>query len=352
VEKKRVALTMFGFITPAAEAAKKSLEALGYEVVAFHANGTGGTAMEELAEEGWFDGILDLATHELADDLKQGYCKGMGSSRLEPKGIPRLVVPGGLDCAVLEFTRESIPPEYRDRKIFFYDFRSAIRLDLEETRFLARQLAAKMNRAPDQVKMLVPSGGWSEADRAKGPLYDPPASGEFMLEVRRAMHPDIEIRVADVHINDPAFAECARRISEKVRDVMEFLGNVGLAGKLKPLDLKITYQDACHLGHAQRIKDQPRSVLGQIPGVELTELPESELCCGSAGIYNMVEPGMSQRLLERKIKHIKETGADWLVAGNPGCLLQIGRGLKQYGLDIKTAHPVELLDWSYRGAAE
>ena len=132
-EKKRVGLTMFGFITPAAEAAKRSLEALGYEVVAFHANGTGGTAMEELAEEGWFDGILDLATHELADELKQGYCKGMGSSRLEPKGIPRLVVPGGLDCAVLEFTRDSIPPEYRDRKIFFYDFRSAIRLDLEET---------------------------------------------------------------------------------------------------------------------------------------------------------------------------------------------------------------------------
>jgi glycolate dehydrogenase iron-sulfur subunit len=152
--------------------------------------------------------------------------------------------------------------------------------------------------------------------------------------------------------HDPAFAERARRISEKARDVMEFLGNVGLAGELKPLDMKITYQDACHLGHAQRIKDQPRSVLGQIPGVELTELPESELCCGSAGIYNMVEPGMSQRLLERKIKHIRETGAGCIAAGNPGCLLQIGRGLKQYGLDIKTAHPVELLDRSYRGAAE
>jgi glycolate oxidase iron-sulfur subunit len=152
--------------------------------------------------------------------------------------------------------------------------------------------------------------------------------------------------------HDPAFAERARTVSEKAKDVMEFLGDVGLTGKLRPLDLKITYQDACHLGHAQRIKDQPRNVLNQIPGVELTELSEAELCCGSAGIYNMVEPGMSQRLLERKIKHIKETGADCLVAGNPGCLLQIGRGLKQYGLDIKTAHPVELLDRSYRGAAE
>jgi glycolate oxidase iron-sulfur subunit len=152
--------------------------------------------------------------------------------------------------------------------------------------------------------------------------------------------------------DDPVFAERARKISEKTRDVMEFLGDIGLAGELKALDLKITYQDACHLGHAQRIKEQPRNVLRQIPGIELNELPESELCCGSAGIYNMVEPDMSRRLLERKIMHLKETGADYLVAGNPGCLLQIRKGIKQHGLDIKTAHPVELLDRSYRGIQE
>ncbi len=152
--------------------------------------------------------------------------------------------------------------------------------------------------------------------------------------------------------DDPVFAERARKISEKTRDVMEFLGDIGLAGELKALDLKIAYQDACHLGHAQRIKEQPRNVLRQIPGIEFTELPESELCCGSAGIYNMVEPDMSRRLLERKLRHLKETGADCLVAGNPGCLLQIGKGIRQHGLGIKTAHPVELLDWSYRGVAE
>lgn len=152
--------------------------------------------------------------------------------------------------------------------------------------------------------------------------------------------------------DDPVFAERARKISEKTKDIMEFLGDASLAGELKPLGLRITYQDACHLGNAQRIKEQPRSVLAQIPGIELTELPESELCCGSAGIYNMVEPEMSERLLERKIKHIRETGADYLTAGNPGCLLQIKKGLKQHGLDIKTAHPVELLDWSYRGVTK
>ncbi len=152
--------------------------------------------------------------------------------------------------------------------------------------------------------------------------------------------------------DDPVFAERARKISAGTKDVMEFLADIGLTGELRELKLKVTYQDACHLGNAQRIKEQPRKVMNLIPGIEFRELPESEICCGSAGIYNMVQPEMSGRLLERKIGHLKETGADYLVAGNPGCLLQIRKGIKQHGLDIKTAHPVELLDWSYRGSAE
>ncbi|MBW1788345.1 MAG: Tm-1-like ATP-binding domain-containing protein, partial [Deltaproteobacteria bacterium] len=174
--KKRIALSMFGFITEGAERVKTSLEDLGYEVIAFHANGTGGMAMEELAAEGLFDGILDFATHELADELKQGYCRGIGPQRLLPvpgMEVPRLVVPGGLDCAVLEFTRDAIPEEYRDRKIFFYDFRSAVRLDESETLAIADQLAEKLNRAPALNKVLIPLEGWSEADQADAPLYDP-----------------------------------------------------------------------------------------------------------------------------------------------------------------------------------
>ncbi|MBK5100756.1 MAG: Tm-1-like ATP-binding domain-containing protein, partial [Desulfobacteraceae bacterium] len=173
-EKKRIALTLFGFITQAAEGIKQFLEEMGYEVIAFHANGTGGMAMEELAAEGYFHGILDLATHELADELMGGYCKGIGPERLGPipgQNVPRLVVPGGLDCAVLEFTRNSIPDEYRGRKIFYYDFRSAIRLTKEETEFLADQLAEKLNSYQSFAKLLVPSRGWSEADREGGPLY-------------------------------------------------------------------------------------------------------------------------------------------------------------------------------------
>ena len=147
--KKRIGLTMFGFITTAAEAVRAYLEQMGHEVVAFHANGAGGLAMEELAREGRFDGILDLATHELADSLyPAGYCHLIGPGRLEPVNVPRLVVPGGLDCVVLEFTRATVPPEFADRRIFFYDFRSAISLDADETDLLARQLAEGINHQP------------------------------------------------------------------------------------------------------------------------------------------------------------------------------------------------------------
>lgn len=149
--------------------------------------------------------------------------------------------------------------------------------------------------------------------------------------------------------DDPEYSERASALSEKTRDVMEFLSDIGIQGDLKELNIKVAYQDACHIGHAQRIKEQPREVLKQIPGLELVEMPEADLCCGSAGIYNLVQPEMSQNLLERKMRNLKRSKADYLVAGNPGCLLQIQKGITQEGLSIKTAHPIELLDWSYRG---
>ena len=150
--------------------------------------------------------------------------------------------------------------------------------------------------------------------------------------------------------DDLAFAGRAQELCTKTRDVMEFLSDIGLKGRLHELNLRVTYQDACHLGHAQRIKSQPRQLMSQIPGLELTEMPESDVCCGSAGIYNLVQPDMSQSLLERKINNLRTQKVDYLVAGNPGCLLQIKKGIDKYGLAIKTAHPIELLDWSYKGA--
>ncbi|UCD82583.1 MAG: Tm-1-like ATP-binding domain-containing protein [Desulfobacterales bacterium] len=216
-EKKRIALPFFGFITTGAEFTRQALESKGYEVIAFHANGTGGMAMEELAAEGYFDGILDLATHELADQLLDGYCGAIGPRRYEPvpgKSIPRLVVPGGLDCAVLEFTRNSIPDQYRDRKIFFYDFRSAIRLNIDETTYLANQLAEKLNRGAADVKVLIPQRGWSEADRQDGPLYDPDTNNFFTARLKESLDPQIEIHEVDHHINDEAFGLIAAEMMD------------------------------------------------------------------------------------------------------------------------------------------
>jgi uncharacterized protein (UPF0261 family) len=218
-EKKRIALPFFGFITAGAEATRSALETLGYEVIAFHANGTGGMAMEELAAEGYFDGILDLATHELADHLLNGYCGAIGPQRYEPvpgRSIPRLVVPGGLDCAVLEFTRQNIPDQYKNRKIFFYDFRSAIRLNIEETTCLANQLAEKLNRDAANIKVLIPTRGWSEADREGGPLYDPAMNSLFTGRLKKILDPKIEIQEVDQHINDSAFADAAAGLMDRM----------------------------------------------------------------------------------------------------------------------------------------
>jgi uncharacterized protein (UPF0261 family) len=215
--KERISLPFFGFITPGAEATRHALERRGYEVIPFHANGIGGMAMEELAAKGYFHGILDLATHELADHLLDGYCGDIGPQRFEPvpgQSIPRLIVPGGLDCAVLQFTRNDIPDQYKDRKIFFYDFRSAIRLNEEETRTLADQLTEKLNKDPSVIKILNPLRGWSEADREGGPLYDPPMNRFFTTSLRERLDPEIEFQDVDYHINDAEFGDIAAQVMD------------------------------------------------------------------------------------------------------------------------------------------
>ena len=217
--RQRIALSFFGFITQAAEQIKELLENKGYEVVTFHANGTGGTAMEELAAEGFFEGILDLATHELADHLMNGYCGGIGPHRFEPIAgipLPRLIVPGGLDCAVLEFDRYSIPEQYKDRKIFFYDFRSAIRLNKKETRIIAQQLSEKLNPAGETIKVLIPLKGWSVADDIGGPLYDPAMNDLFIKTFKENLTPAITIKKESLHINDPSFAKLAADMMDQM----------------------------------------------------------------------------------------------------------------------------------------
>ncbi len=148
---------------------------------------------------------------------------------------------------------------------------------------------------------------------------------------------------------DPAYAQRAEAFSKRVRDVSELLAHIPLNGRLQALKRTVTYHDACHLAHGQRVRQQPRTILKAIPGLQFVELKESDFCCGSAGIYNLLYPELAQKFLDRKIERIKETGAEVVVSGNPGCSLQIEKGLKERGLNIRVVHPVELLDWAYRG---
>ncbi len=135
--------------------------------------------------------------------------------------------------------------------------------------------------------------------------------------------------------------ERAALFSRRVRDVSELLVDVELP--LGRLDVVATYHDPCHLTHGQKVRSQPRTLLGKIPGLRLVDLPESDLCCGSAGVYNLTEPRMADRLLARKLDRIAETGARIVVSGNPGCLLQIAKGCRERGLAVEVLHPVELL---------
>ena len=146
----------------------------------------------------------------------------------------------------------------------------------------------------------------------------------------------------------PHAAEAAR-FQSKVRDVSEFLMELGPVKPTHPLRIKATYHDACHLRHAQQIFKQPRALLEMIPGLELIPLPESELCCGAAGSYNLTQPEMADRLGKRKTGNIAATGAKALFTGNVGCLMQITRHLKALDPDVWCAHPVDALWASYSG---
>lgn len=146
--------------------------------------------------------------------------------------------------------------------------------------------------------------------------------------------------------DDPEWSARAKGIASRVRDVTELLADAGpIPGT--PLPLRVTYDAPCHLVHAQRIVNPPLAVLAAIPGLELVPLRDSEMCCGAAGIYNLIEPDTSDAVLEPKLANIAETGAPLVATGNPGCHMQIGAGLLRSGSKARTIHPVDLLDASY-----
>jgi glycolate oxidase iron-sulfur subunit len=150
--------------------------------------------------------------------------------------------------------------------------------------------------------------------------------------------------------HDAEYAEKSRRFSGLVKDVNEFLASIELNPPMRVLPLTVTYQDSCHLAHGQKIRSAPRKLLASIPGLELREMQLSDLCCGSAGIYNVVHTGMAMSLLKKKMDNVNATGAPVIAASNPGCMLQLRAGVQKFGQGQRVAHVIEILDEAYRAA--
>ena len=150
--------------------------------------------------------------------------------------------------------------------------------------------------------------------------------------------------------HDPEWAPRAAAMAAKVRDVTEFLSALGPVATRHPIAVRAAYHDACHLAHAQKIRAQPRALLRGIPGLTLLEIPDGDQCCGSAGIFNLVEPEASRAIGARKVDNLLSIAPELLVTANPGCTLQLQMLLRERGLTLRAAHPIELLDRSLRGA--
>jgi len=168
--------------------------------------------------------------------------------------------------------------------------------------------------------------------------------GSAMKEYERLM-----ARASRRGAADDSWTRRAAGFSARVRDLAEFLAELGPVAPRHPLPVTAAYHDACHLGHAQRITEQPRDLLRGIPGLKLVELPDAGNCCGSAGVYNLLQPEAARELGERKADGVLAAGAPLLISANPGCSLQIASALADRGEQIAVAHTAEVLDASIRG---
>jgi glycolate oxidase iron-sulfur subunit len=154
---------------------------------------------------------------------------------------------------------------------------------------------------------------------------------------------------AELLRDEPAYSGRAERFASSVRDVSELIETLGPVAPRHPIPLSVAYHDACHLAHAQGVRAQPRALLAAIPGLELREIADPEICCGSAGVYNLLNPEPAHELGDRKARNIFATGADLLVTANPGCLMQLAASARRLGKPLALAHTVEVLDASIRG---
>jgi glycolate oxidase iron-sulfur subunit len=196
----------------------------------------------------------------------------------------------------------------------------------------------------------VHSGRKAEAQRFARRLLDSFAdAGVEWVVVNSAGCGSSMKEYGELLADDPHYAEAAAGFAAKVRDITELLVELGPVAPRHPLPVTVAYHDACHLAHAQGVRTPPRALLGAIPELTVMEIGEGGMCCGSAGVYNLLNPRPARQLGDRKAEHVAATGADLLVTANPGCLLQISSALSRTGTSMSTAHTVEVLDASIAG---
>lgn len=209
IAKPMIAVTAYGVSSLCAMNAGPLIESLGYEMMGFHANGVGGMAMEEMIAEGLIAGVLDFTSHEIADEMFGGYCRGITAARFETAGkmgVPLVFAPGGLDNAVFS-PSYPMPEKLKGRRQHRHDIRFCVRMEREEMTAFAAIVAEKFNKTKGPVHILVPVKGWSEADKKGMELYDPAVNSVFVDELKRRLCKNIPIEEMDVHISDPAFAK-------------------------------------------------------------------------------------------------------------------------------------------------
>jgi len=207
-ERPLLAATMFGVTTPCVAQAQKILEENGYEVLVFHAMGTGGQAMEQLIGEGQIQAVLDITTTELADELLGGKCSA-GPNRLEKAGemgIPQVVVPGAMD--MVNYLPDAIPPQFRSRLLYVHNSATTLmRTNVEENKHLGRIMAQKLSKAKGPTVVYIPLGGFSAIDGPGQPFFDPAANRAFIEALEKNLPSHFPVIKRETHINDPSFAK-------------------------------------------------------------------------------------------------------------------------------------------------
>jgi len=216
-----VAATSFGISPMSAELAEPLLEERNYQMVTFHANGMGGRALEELIDQGLFAGVLDFVTHELADELYDGYCGDIGPDRLATaakRGVPIVVAPGGLDCIVFN-SIEDVPDKLKNRKVHLHDIRVAVRTSKEELEKIALTIAQRLANPNGPVGILIPLRGWSEVDKEGADLFEPHIDYFLVDALKGVLPPEVCLKEVECHISDPQFAQQAVEwLDEMIRD--------------------------------------------------------------------------------------------------------------------------------------